>query len=188
MAERDAATGRIEGIHIAPGEGRRMTGVERIRAIAGVGLEGDRYAGGHGRWSGDARPGREVTLIEAEVIEDLASTHGIALRPGESRRNLTTRGIRLNDLVGRRFRVGEVECEGASLCEPCGYLEGWVGQPIIAPLVHRGGLRALIRTGGEIKVGDEIVALEPADDETAAAAGAVDAAEPSLVGAGAAHP
>lgn len=183
MGEGEPAVGRVEGIHVAPGEGRRMTAVERIRAIAGVGLEGDRYAGGHGRWSGDARPGRDVTLIEAEVIEDLAASHGIVLRPGESRRNLTTRGIRLNDLVGRRFRVGEVECEGASLCEPCGYLEGWVGRPVIGPLVHRGGLRAHIRSGGEIALGDEIVALEPV--EVAAPA---EPPEPALVGAGAAHP
>jgi MOSC domain-containing protein YiiM len=181
--------GLVEGIHIAPAEGRRMESIERVRAIAGVGLEGDRYAGGHGRWSGDDRPGRDLTLIEAEVVEDLAARHGISLAPGESRRNLTTRGIRLNDLVGHRFRVGEVECLGASLCEPCGYLEGWVGKPIIGPLVHRGGLRSVILTGGEIVVGDEIVDLGPADAPVEAETEPAEAvaAERHPVGA-AAHP
>jgi MOSC domain-containing protein YiiM len=155
-----ANSGRIEAIHVAPAAEAPMTGVERIQAIAGVGLEGDRYAIRAGTWSPDPPADRDITLIEAEVLEDLAATDGIVLAPGESRRNVTTRGIRLNELVGRRFRVGDVECEGTRLCEPCLHLTDFVGKPILRPLVHRAGLRARILTSGEIAVGAAVVALD----------------------------
>ncbi len=155
-----ATTGRIEAIHLSGVGGGPMRPVERIRAIAGVGLEGDRYALGKGTYSQDPRTDRHVTLIEAEEIEALAERDGIVLRPGETRRNVTTRGIRLNELVGRRFRIGEVECEATRLCEPCQYLTDKLGKPILRPLAHRAGLRALILRGGEIAVGDEVVALD----------------------------
>jgi MOSC domain-containing protein YiiM len=151
---------RVETIHIAPSVGAPMVGLERVRAIAGVGLEGDRYARGAGHWSDDDRVDRDITLVEAEVIEDLAATDGIVLAPGETRRNVTTRGIRLNELVGRRFLVGDVECEGTRLCEPCLYLTDTVGKPILKPLVHRAGLRARILTDGEIANGSEIRAID----------------------------
>src|SRR6266404_8986032 len=102
-------TGRVEAIHIAPAAEAPMTSVGRVHAVAGVGLEGDRYAARGGTWSPDPPEDRDITLIEAEVLEDLAATDGIVLAPGESRRNVTTRGIRLNELVGKRFRVGEIE-------------------------------------------------------------------------------
>ena len=137
-----------------------MVARERVTARAGVGLDGDRYAAGTGHWSPDLRTDRELTLIEAEVLEDLATTDGIRLAPGETRRNVTTRGIRLNDLVGRRFRVGAVDCEGTRLCEPCQYLTDQLGKPILRPLVHRAGLRARILTDGEIAIGDEVRALD----------------------------
>jgi MOSC domain-containing protein YiiM len=137
-----------------------MRAVERVRAIAGVGLEGDRYGTGTGHWSVNLKVDRHVTLIEAEVIEALAAGSGIELAPGETRRNVTTRGIRLNDLVGRRFRIGPVECEGTRLCEPCQYLTDLVGKPILEPLVHRAGLRARVLGDGEIALGDEVVALD----------------------------
>ena len=131
----------------------------RVRATAGVGLEGDRYGSGSGYWTDRPADDRDITLIEAEVIEDLAATNGIDLAPGETRRNVTTRGIRLNELVGWRFRVGGIECVGTRLCEPCQYLTDSVGKPILEPLVHRAGLRARILTDGEIAVGDEILAI-----------------------------
>lgn len=137
-----------------------MVARERVTARAGVGLDGDRYAAGSGHWSPDPRTDRELTLIEAEVLEDLATSDGIRLAPGETRRNVTTRGIRLNGLVGRRFRVGGVDCEGTRLCEPCQYLTDQLGKPILRPLVHRAGLRARILTDGEIAIGDEILALD----------------------------
>ena len=137
-----------------------MVAVERVRAIAGVGLEGDRYASKSGTWSPDSRVDRDITLIEAEVIDDLAATDGIHLAPGETRRNVTTRGIRLNDLVGRRFRVGDAVCEGTRLCEPCQHLNDVLGKPILRPLVHSAGLRARILEGGEIAIGAEVAPLD----------------------------
>jgi len=156
----DQGRGVVESIHITGGGGEPMRAVDRIRAIAGVGLEGDRYALRAGHHSGDPRVDRDVTLIEAEEIESLAAGSGIVLKPGETRRNVTTRGIRLNDLVGRRFRIGGVECEGTRLCEPCEYLTDLLGKPVLAPLVHRAGLRARILGTGEIARGDEVVAVD----------------------------
>ena len=156
----DPGRGIVEAIHLTARGSVPMTGVERVRAIAGVGLEGDRYATGTGHYSGDAKVDRQVTFIEAEEIEALAGGFGIVLAPGETRRNVTTRGIRLNELVERRFRIGDVECEGTRLCEPCQYLTDLLGKPILAPLVHRAGLRARILTGGEITLGDEVVVLD----------------------------
>jgi mutator protein MutT len=148
--------GVVEAIHLAAAAGEPVREVELVRANAGVGLEGDRYALGRGHYSPDLRVSRDLTLIEAEVIEDLARDHGIQLAPGETRRNLTTRGIRLNDLVGRRFWVGEVLCEGTRLCEPCRYLTELTGKPLLRALVHRGGLRADIVRGGRIRRGDRL--------------------------------
>jgi len=153
----DPGRGAVEAIHLADLVGGPMRSVDRVRAIAGVGLEGDRYAEGTGRYSGDAKDDRHVTLIEAEEIDGLAVRAAIELAPGEMRRNVTTRGIRLNALVGRRFRIGAVECEGTRLCEPCQYLTDLLGKPVLEPLVHRAGLRARILTGGEITLGDEVV-------------------------------
>jgi len=154
------AIGWIEAIHLADAAAGPMRAVSRVRAIAGVGLEGDRYATGSGTYSPDPRTDRHLTLIEAEEIEALATRDGIVLEPGETRRNVTTRGIRLNDLVGRRFRVGGIECEATRLCEPCQGLTDHIGKPVLKPLAHRAGLRALILTDGEIALGDEIVALD----------------------------
>jgi MOSC domain-containing protein YiiM len=154
------ALGRVEAIHIAPAAGEPLRAVPSVRAIPGVGLEGDRYALGTGHWSPNTKVDRDVTLVEAEEIERLAAEHGIALAPGATRRNVTTRGIRLNELVGRRFRIGDVACEGTRLCEPCQYLTDLLGQPILAPLVHRGGLRARILSDGEIAAGDEVAVLD----------------------------
>ena len=154
------ATGTVEAIHTALASGVPMVPRDRVVAIAGVGLEGDRYATRNGHWSANLGVDRDITLVEAEVIEDLAATDGIVLTPGQTRRNVTTRGIRLNDLVGRRFRVGDAVCEGTRLCEPCQYLTDLLAQPILRPLVHRAGLRARIVEGGDIAIGAEIVPLD----------------------------
>jgi MOSC domain-containing protein YiiM len=156
-----AATGVVEAIHIAPAAGVPVRAVDAVRALAGVGLAGDRYAYGRGHYQ-DGRVSRDLTLIEAEVIEGLAREHGIALAVGETRRNLTTRGISLNELVGRRFRVGDVLCLGTRLCEPCQYLADVTGKPLLRPLVHRGGLRADILSGGLIRQKDRV---RPAGEE-----------------------
>ena len=153
------SSGRVEYIHTAPAEGAPLVSHDRIRATAGVGLEGDRYADGGGHWSPKPADDRQITLIEAEAVEGVAA-QGIYLEPGETRRNVTTRGISLNDLVGRRFRVGDVEFEGVRLCEPCQYISDLTGKPLIKAMVHRAGLRAVILTSGEIAVGDEVVDLD----------------------------
>jgi MOSC domain-containing protein YiiM len=155
------AVGSVESIHIAPSEGAPMQSMSSVRAIAGVGLEGDRYALRIGHYSANLDASRHITLIEAEVLDDLVGLD-LGLPHGASRRNVVTRGIRLNELVGQAFRVGDVVCRATRLCEPCTYLEGLVGLPVLAPLVHRGGLRADILTDGRIAVGDAIAALEPA--------------------------
>jgi MOSC domain-containing protein YiiM len=149
--------GRLEAIHLADRVGAPVRAVESAAARAGVGLAGDRYGDlAEARVSPNGNDRGDVTLIEAEQIEWLAAETGIQLAPGETRRNLTIRGIRLNDLVGRTFRIGSVRAEGLRLCEPCAYLQEQIGKPILEPLVHRAGLRARLLDDGELHVGDPI--------------------------------
>jgi MOSC domain-containing protein YiiM len=144
--------GRVEGIFIA-GEKRQLPEpVERVRAVAGRGLEGNRY------FYDEAPPGRALTLISAEALADGADS-GVELGADESRRNVLTSGIDLNALVGERFRVGDVECVGVELCEPCTTLEGMTRPGVIKAYVHRAGLNADILTDGEIAVGDAVERL-----------------------------
>lgn len=151
-------TGTIVEINIAPEAERLPEPVERVRAVAGRGLEGEYhfYAGDGMQPERD----RELTLIATEALDALAAEHDIQLSAAESRRNVATRGIDLNALEGRRFRVGNVECEGIELCEPCRTLERLTQRGVIRGLVHRGGLRAAILSEGEIAVGDEVRSLE----------------------------
>ncbi len=144
--------GRVEGIFVGP-ERTLPAPVERVRALAGKGLEGNRYF-----WDGEAPPGRALTLIAAEALEGLEADTGIRLNAAESRRNVLTRGIDLNALVGKRFRVGPVECEGIELCEPCDHLQKMTQPGVLNGLVHRAGLNADILTDGEIALGDEVAA------------------------------
>jgi hypothetical protein len=142
--------GRVEALVVAPAAEAPPVTVEHAMAIAGRGLDGDRYADNAGTFSPGPGGGRALTLIEAEVLDELG------LAPEQARRNVVTRGIRLNPLVGARFRVGEVECAGRRLCEPCAHLER-LGEPgMLRALAHRGGLRADILTGGAIAVGAEV--------------------------------
>jgi MOSC domain-containing protein YiiM len=124
--------------------------------MPGVGLQGDRYALRIGHWSPNPGVGRDLTLIEAEVIEALRQELAVVFDAGALRRNIVTRGVRLNELVGVRFRIGSLLVQGTRLCEPCEHLVGLVGAPILAPLVHRGGLRADILTNGEVVEGDTL--------------------------------
>jgi MOSC domain-containing protein YiiM len=135
----------VEAIHVGSVKGGELARVESVRAIAGQGLEGDRKFFPEG-----ARPGQAITLVEAEVVED------VGLPPGGTRRQVTVRGVRLNDLVGKRFRVGDVECVGVELCEPCLHLQSLTRPGIIDDLLHRGGLNADILTDGTIAVGDTV--------------------------------
>jgi MOSC domain-containing protein YiiM len=146
--------GRVEAIFVTPVHGDLPAPVARVRALAGRGLEGNRYY-----WDdGDAPSGRAVTLIAAEAVEAFEREDGISLEPAATRRNVVTRGVDVNSLVGKRFRIGNVECEGVELCEPCAHLESMTKPGVIKGLVHRGGLNADILSDGEISIGDAVVA------------------------------
>ena len=151
--------GVVLSIHLARAARLPMSSVTEARAVPGRGLEGDRYSNGAGTFSSSRKPGREITLIEPEAIEALARDYGLALKPEESRRNLVTRGVALNHLVGRDFKIGEVTLRGIRLCEPCSHLEQLVQKPVTTGLVHRGGLRAQIISGGIVRAGDSVEAL-----------------------------
>jgi MOSC domain-containing protein YiiM len=149
------STGTIEFIYIAPAATVPTLSVNEALAIPGVGLEGDRYALRQGTFF-KPEPDFELTLIEAEAIEALKRDYNVELAPGEARRNLVTRGIALNHLVGRDFQIGEVKVHGIRLCEPCDHLQRLTGRQLIKGLRHRGGLRAQILTRGAIRVGDSL--------------------------------
>lgn len=151
--------GVVLSIHIAGAAGEKTTSVREARAVAGKGLEGDRYFNEKGTYSVEPGPDRELTLIESEVLQSLRSERGIDLAPENCRRNVVTSGISLAGLVGSKFRVGEVRLRGIRICEPCAYLESLTTPGVLQALVHRGGLRAQILTDGVIRVGDPIQAL-----------------------------
>jgi MOSC domain-containing protein YiiM len=153
-------SGVVEGIYIAPAIGSKPEPVEEAQAVAGRGLEGDRYFNQAGTFYVDDKDGQDLTLIEAEAIERLASENGIDLAAGDARRNVVTRGLALNDLVGRRFTVGAVECHGRRLCDPCAHLESATQPGVLQGLAGRGGLRADIVSGGTIAVGAPVRELE----------------------------
>ena len=147
--------GILESIHIAPAAQAPMLTIEQVLAIPGVGLDGDRYALKQGTFF-KPEPVFELTLIEAEALEALQRDYAIQLAPGDARRNLVTRGVPLNHLVGKEFRIGEVKIRGIRLCEPCSHLERLVAQPVIKGLRHRGGLRAQILSEGTLHAGDTV--------------------------------
>ena len=148
--------GNVVFLYIARDTAVPMESTQEVQAVAGRGLEGDRYFDGTGHWSKTPGVGREVTLIELETIEALEREKSIAVAPGAARRNVVTRGVPLNHLVGREFQVGAVRLLGTRLCEPCAYLEGLTQPGVLTGLIHRGGLRAEIVTGGTIRVDDAI--------------------------------
>ena len=128
---------RVEAIHLGAPQTPELRAVESVQAVAGKGLEGDRYF-----IEGGAKPGQALTLVERDIVEE------VGLPAGGTRRQLTVSGKGLNDLIGKRFRVGDVECYGVELCEPCQHLESMTRPGIIKDLVHRAGLNADIVTGG----------------------------------------
>jgi len=152
-------SGTVEGIWVAPAAGEPARALTTARAIAGQGLAGDRHVLGTGTFP-SGLPGSALTLIAAEVCESFAPLLG----PNEHRRNVLTRGVDLNGLVGREFTVGAVRCRGMRLCEPCRVVQGYAARPVLRALVHRGGLRADILEDGEIKVGDVVRVDAPGMD------------------------
>ena len=148
----DAGAGTVAGILLAPDAEAAMARVDAAEALAGNGLAGDRYADDRGTFHGPR--GYQVTLVAAEALDEAGVTWE------QARRNVVTRDIDVNALVGRVFRVGDVKCVGRRLAEPCAHLEKVSGSGIMRPLVHRAGLRADILTGGRIKVGDAVTVSE----------------------------
>lgn len=151
-------TGRVVGLFTTPGESQAMVSHDRIEAISGAGLAGDRYALGLGFYSARPLPGgaRELTLIETEALAEIETETGIRLLPIECRRNIVTSGIRVHDLIGKKFTIGSLLCEGVRDCPPCVHLVELTSKDVFKAMAYRGGLRANILTGGEIAIGDEI--------------------------------
>lgn len=148
--------GTVSAIYIGGTKSGPLTSVNSVRGISGQGLEGDRYFQGSATPPDKRKPDTEITLIEVEAIEALAREESISLEPSDCRRNVVTRGVALNHLVGRKFRVGAATLEGIRLCEPCRHLEKMTQPGVIKGLTHRGGLRAAILVDGEIRVGDVV--------------------------------
>lgn len=149
-------TGRLEHIHVTEAGGGAMRPLPEAALVAGRGIEGDRYFLGSGTYSVKPGPDRQLTLIAAEVLDALSREEGIALAPHEHRRNLTVTGVPLDDLVGRRFRVGAVLVEGVRENKPCKWLEKLTGKPVYEPLLGRSGLNCRIVEGGTIRAGDPV--------------------------------
>lgn len=155
-------SGTIAAIALAEQATGDMHTVEHAKALANRGLDGDRYAAKAGTFTpaNNTARGYDLTLIEAEALDSLTLPEGRTLSYAEARRNIITRGINLNALVGRRFRVGDVECLGQRLCEPCSHLERLTTKGTLRALIHRGGLRADVLSDGELTVGSPIETID----------------------------
>lgn len=138
-----------------------MQALSEARLLAGIGVEGDRYATRVGTYSKKHHVDRQATLVEVETLEALARDHGVELAPDEHRRNLTTRGVALNHLVGQYFRIGDCVLYGGRLNVPCLHLEKLVGKKVFKPLLNRSGLNCRIVVGGIIRIGDRIDWCDP---------------------------
>ena len=148
--------GQVVGIFVASRSKELPHAVDQVRAVPGQGLEGDRYFNAQGTFWKKASKGQELTLIESEALEGLERETGMRLDGAATRRNLLTRGVPLNHLVGREFQVGPVRVRGVKLCEPCKHLEGLTQDGVRTGLLHRGGLRCDILTEGVIAMGSAV--------------------------------
>ncbi len=159
LRETGPLRGVVEQLAVAPGAGAPMRLVGSVRAVAGRGLAGDRYERGEGTFSPRAasRPGYQLTLVAGEVVDTL-SADDPRLGFLQTRRNVLTRGIDVNALVGQDFTIGEVRCHGHRLAEPCVVLERLEGPGLLRPLVHRAGLRADVLSDGLLSPGDAVQA------------------------------
>lgn len=155
-------SGSVAAIALSERATGDMRTVDHAKALANRGLDGDRYASKTGTFTptSDTVRGYDLTLIDAEVLDSLTLPDGRTLGYAEARRNIVTRGIDLNALVGRRFRVGNVECLGQRLCEPCSHLERLTSKGTLRGLIHRGGLRADVLGDGEVRTGDLIETID----------------------------
>lgn len=154
--------GQVTEILISTAPTSKMVSVQKVRAVPGRGLEGDRYFAGTGTFSPNPqKPDFELTLIEEECITAFAAASGLAFSTALARRNVVTRDVRLNDLVALEFFIGPVRIRGIRLCEPCTHLAKHSFPEVLRGLVHQGGLRAQILSPGEICVGDRIGVAPP---------------------------
>jgi MOSC domain-containing protein YiiM len=154
------ADGQIEHLFITDAMSQPMTAQTALTAFAGKGIEGDRYLTAKGTYSKKPEPGRQVTLVEGEVLDWLRSEHGLIVRPEDCRRNVVTRGIELNPLVGRELMLGPVRILVHRLCQPCHYIEKLLNQPnLYETWWDKGGLRCEILESGTIRVGDSVKAI-----------------------------
>lgn len=153
----EPTSGVVESLWLAARAEAPVAAVGVAVAIAGSGLQGDRYAAGTGTFA-SGRPGSALTMVDAAVLDELTAVRGA---PIDHRRNVVVRGVDLNALVGRRFRLGEVVCHGRRLCEPCAHLDRLNLGGVLRPLVHRGGLRADVVAGGTVRTGDALLVGEP---------------------------
>jgi MOSC domain-containing protein YiiM len=156
MTKQPTWRGSLESIHIASQAAGPLQSLAEVLAIPGSGLAGDRYALQQGTFFKKPDPSVELTLIEAEAIDAAEREHGVKLAPGESRRNLATRGVPLNQLIGIQFHIGAIRVRGIRPSNPCSYLQRLTGKDVMVALRQRGGLRAQILTEGIIRVGDWI--------------------------------
>ena len=151
--------GNIISIQVARTGGAPMETIAHALIVNGKGLQGDRYHEGIGTYSNRPGSGRHVTLIESEALEALKRDYGVDIAAAQARRNIVTRAVALNHFVGREFTVGEARLRGMRLCDPCVYLESLSAPGALRGLIHRGGLRAEVVSGGMIRVGDAVSAL-----------------------------
>lgn len=144
--------GKVESLFIGPEEGGPVTGVDSVSAVAGHGLEGDRYF-----YSGKGKhdPTLEITLVQIEPLENAPAE--LDVKPIEMRRNIVTRGVTLRDLIGKEFDVGEVRIEALEDNPPCRRLSRLAGKALLKPLIEFGGIRGRIVRSGTIRPGDAIV-------------------------------
>ena len=162
-------TGVLREIWRTPAAAAPMERVTAARLVVGIGLEGDRYALGGGTWAQYPQLEKQLTLIDADQVAEVARETGSALLPRDTRRNLVTTGIELPALVGGWFAVGDTLLFGAKRCPPCTHLERLTGIRLVKAMVHRGGINAGVFAGGPIREGDVVRAVS---EEEAAALGA----------------
>jgi hypothetical protein len=154
-------TGSVLAIYIAPAGSAAMELVTAAELEKGCGIRGDRYYAQVGTFSERARirPDQEITLIESEEVDLFNRSTGSNLDYGAPRRNIVTKDVRLNELVGVQFYVGEVLLEGMRLCEPCAHLATLVSPKVVPGLVHRAGLRARLLSSGKIQLSDVVASV-----------------------------
>jgi MOSC domain-containing protein YiiM len=154
--------GSVVAIYVADKGGAALRAVPLAVLQAGRGIVGDRYFLQEGTFSAKLRNGQdwEVTLIEMEEVDRFNASVGKELAAGSFRRNIVTAGVRLNELVGKRFQVGNAVLEGMRLCEPCAYLAGLIGPEVVRAMAHRAGLRARILVGAEVARGQDVTSAD----------------------------